>query len=166
MADLAVELGRVLQLGRLTVASAESCTGGWIGKRITDVPGSSAWFERGFVTYSNLAKAELLGVDSDTLATHGAVSREVVLEMVAGARARSRADLAVAVTGVAGPGGGTDDKPVGSVWIAWQRRGDVARVERRQFSGDRDNVRRATVQAALAGLIRTVTGTEPPRYPG
>jgi nicotinamide-nucleotide amidase len=163
VADLAVELGRVLQQSGLTVVTAESCTGGWISKRITDVPGSSAWYDRGFVTYSNAAKAELLSVDPTVIASVGAVSREVVTAMTAGALARSRADLAVAVTGIAGPGGGSEDKPVGMVWIAWHRRGETPQAECRHFSGNRDNVRRATVQAALAGLIRIVTGVAPDR---
>ncbi len=158
--DLPTRLGRALVGAGLTVATAESCTGGWIGKRITDVPGSSAWFERGFVTYSDAAKQELLGVQPATLASHGAVSAETAAEMVAGALARSRADLAVAVTGVAGPDGGTDEKPVGTVWLAWQRRGRPPRVERRRFSGDRENVRRVTVQAALDGLLRLVDGSD------
>jgi nicotinamide-nucleotide amidase len=163
MADLAAELGRALQAAGLSVVTAESCTGGWIGKRITDVPGSSAWFDRGFITYSNAAKIEQLGVDPALLAAHGAVSRETVAAMAAGALERSRADLAVAVTGVAGPAGGSEDKPIGTVWIAWQRRDETPHLECRQFSGDRENVRRATVQAALAGLIRAVTGVAPDR---
>lgn len=161
MADLAARLGAALRQAGLTVTSAESCTGGWIAKRLTDVAGSSAWFERGFVTYSNAAKCELLGVGAATVETHGAVSREVVLEMAAGALARSRADLAVAVTGIAGPEGGTADKPVGTVWLAWARRDGEVRAARRRFSGDRENVRRAAVQAALDGLLQLAAAPEP-----
>ncbi len=161
MADLAARLGAALRQAGLTVTSAESCTGGWIAKRLTDVAGSSAWFERGFVTYSNAAKCELLGVGAATVAAHGAVSREVVLEMAAGALARSRADLAVAVTGIAGPEGGTADKPVGTVWLAWARRDGEVQATRRRFSGDRENVRRAAVQAALEGLLRLAAGPAP-----
>jgi len=161
VADLAARLGAALRQAGLTVTSAESCTGGWIAKRLTDVAGSSAWFERGFVTYSNAAKCELLGVGAATVETHGAVSREVVLEMAAGALARSRADLAVAVTGIAGPEGGTADKPVGTVWLAWARRDGEVRAARRRFSGDRENVRRAAVQAALDGLLQLAAAPEP-----
>ncbi|MGE0384223.1 MAG: nicotinamide-nucleotide amidase [Gammaproteobacteria bacterium] len=150
--DLARQVGDLLQAGALRMASAESCTGGWIAKRMTDIEGSSRWFDRGFVTYSNEAKHEVLGVREQTLARHGAVSRETVEEMAAGALARSRADIAVAVTGIAGPGGGSADKPVGTVWIAWARRGQAVQAEARRFGGDRENVRRAAVHAALVGL--------------
>jgi nicotinamide-nucleotide amidase len=134
------------------VASAESCTGGGIAAALTDVPGSSAWFDRGFVTYSNQAKQDMLGVSPETLLRYGAVSRETVIEMVRGALARSPAQLGVAVSGVAGPGGGTRDKPVGTVWIAWATANDVAAVHR-LFPGDRAAVRAATVDLALAGLV-------------
>lgn len=136
-----------------TLAVAESCTGGWIAKAITDVPGSSGWFDRGFVTYSNVAKNELLGVRDATLAARGAVSAEVVAEMAAGALARSRADLVLAVSGIAGPDGGGPDKPVGTVYLAWASRDGPTRVERRHFEGDRDDVRRETVAAALQGVL-------------
>ncbi len=154
MQDLAADLGQACQRAGAVLACAESCTAGWIGKRITDVPGSSAWFDRGFITYSNAAKQDMLGVSAETLAQHGAVSSETAAQMVRGALAASRADLAVAVTGVAGPDGGTDDKPVGLVWIAFCRRGGEPECERRQFTGGRENIRRATVRAALEGLIR------------
>lgn len=134
------------------VVTAESCTGGWIAKTLTDVPGSSAWFEAGLVTYSYEAKQALLGVQAETLERNGAVSRETALEMVEGALGRSAADLAVAVTGIAGPGGGTPDKPVGSVWIAWQRRGEPPRARLFHFQGDREAVRSQTVAAALDAL--------------
>jgi nicotinamide-nucleotide amidase len=151
--DLAAELGQLLAARGLRVAAAESCTGGWIAKRVTDVGGSSAWFERGYVTYSNASKIELLGVQPATLEQYGAVSEETAREMAEGALRESGADLAVAVTGVAGPDGGSEAKPVGTVWLAWAGRGLSTRAALRRFSGDRENVRRAAVQAALEGLI-------------
>ncbi|HEX7369530.1 MAG TPA: CinA family protein [Rhodanobacteraceae bacterium] len=140
-----------------TLATAESCTGGWIAKAITDIPGSSSWFEGGAVTYGNSAKQALLGVTAATLEKHGAVSRECALEMVAGALACFDASIAVAVTGIAGPAGDTSEKPVGTVWIAWQCRDREARAERFWFDGDRDAVRRQTVAAALDGIRKSLT---------
>ena len=135
------------------MATAESCTGGLVAGAITDIAGSSEWFERGFVTYSNEAKIELLGVRPETLARFGAVSEATAREMAAGALERSRADIAVAVTGIAGPAGGTQDKPVGLVWLAWAiRNGHVEAVSRR-FDGGRAAVRDASVAVALAGLV-------------
>ncbi|OOG45297.1 damage-inducible protein CinA [Rhodanobacter sp. C06] len=142
---------------RLMLVTAESCTGGWIAKTLTDLPGSSAWFDAGVVTYSYEAKQALLGVDPRTLEHTGAVSEETVLEMVSGALARFGAGVAVAVTGIAGPTGGTPDKPVGTVWIGWKRRGGYAHALLCHFGGDRDAVRRQTVAAALAGLRKTLT---------
>ena len=150
---LAVALGDALRKHRLHVATAESCTGGLIAGAITSVAGSSEWFERGFVTYSNRAKEELLGVLAETLRENGAVSGEVAAEMVAGALARSPADIAVAVTGIAGPGGGTSEKPVGLVWFAWMHRGGAAQCRRFVFDGGREAVRRQSVAVALQGLI-------------
>ncbi|RZL02675.1 MAG: CinA family protein [Rubrivivax sp.] len=135
------------------MATAESCTGGLIAATCTEVPGSSAWFERGFVTYSNEAKSELLGVDAALIAAHGAVSEPVARAMAEGALARARAQVAVAVTGIAGPAGGSPDKPVGTVWLAWAAQGEATRAARCQFSGDRAAVRWATVQRALQGLL-------------
>ncbi|WP_240127202.1 CinA family protein, partial [Thermomonas alba] len=123
-------------------------------KCMTDIPGSSAWFDCGMVAYSYEAKQALLGVRPQTLEQFGAVSRETAVEMVSGALVHSGATLAVAVTGIAGPGGGSPDKPVGSVWIGWKRRGGYARAELFRFAGDREAVRRQTVAAALAGLLR------------
>ena len=134
------------------LATAESCTGGMIAAACTDLAGSSVWFERGFVTYSNEAKADLLGVDASLIATQGAVSQAVVEAMAAGAVARSKAQVSVAVTGVAGPGGGTPAKPVGTVWFGWSVGGQI-RSERRQFDGGRAEVRAATVQHALQTLV-------------
>ncbi len=150
--QLAAELGRCLQASGDRLVTAESCTGGWIAKCVTDIAGSSAWLERGFVTYSNEAKQTMLGVGADTLARHGAVSEPVVREMATGALARSRATLAVAVSGIAGPGGGTPQKPVGTVCFGWVQSGQVE-AETRLFRGDRDQVRRQTVAHALRLLI-------------
>ncbi|MCZ8175669.1 MAG: CinA family protein [Burkholderiaceae bacterium] len=133
------------------IATAESCTGGLVAAACTARAGSSDWFERGFVTYSNEAKTELLGVDAALIAAHGAVSEEVARAMVAGALARSRATLAAAVTGIAGPGGAVPGKPVGTVWLAWGRAGAL-QAERLQLGGDRDAVRAATVAQALQRL--------------
>lgn len=145
-------LGQHLLERRQSLVSAESCSGGWIAKLMTDTAGSSAWFDCGMVVYSYEAKQALLGVRAQTLEEHGAVSRDTVLEMVSGALARSGASVAVAVTGIAGPGGGSADKPVGTVWIGWKQRGGYARAQLFEFAGDRDAVRRQTVAAALAGL--------------
>jgi nicotinamide-nucleotide amidase len=150
---LAVELGRDLLRLNLKVATAESCTGGLVAGAITDVPGSSDWFERGVVTYSNAAKIELLGVRPSTLEAEGAVSEAVAREMADGMLGRSAADLAVAVTGVAGPGGGTAQKPVGMVCLAFARRSRRTEAVTRHFPGDRAAVRQATVIAALEGLL-------------
>jgi nicotinamide-nucleotide amidase len=154
---LAAELGRALEARGWKVATAESCTGGLIAAAITGVSGSSGWFDRGFVTYSNEAKVDMLGVRAATLAAHGAVSEAAAREMATGALAQSGADLAVAVTGVAGPLGGTPQKPVGMVCVAWAtREGGVDAVTHR-FEGDRAAVREATVVAALSGLLGRVT---------
>ena len=150
---LAEALGARLLESRGMLVTAESCSGGWIAKTVTDIAGSSAWFDCGLVTYSYEAKQRLLGVRPQTLETFGAVSRETALEMVSGALAKSGASVAVAVTGIAGPGGGSADKPVGSVWIGWKARGGYARTELFLFDGDREAVRRQTVSAALRGLL-------------
>ncbi len=139
------------------IATAESCTGGLIAAACTARAGSSDWFERGFVTYSNEAKTEILGVDASLIAAHGAVSEEVARAMVAGALAHSRATLAAAVTGIAGPGGAVPGKPVGTVWLAWGRAGAV-QAERLQLPGDRDAVRGATVAMALLRLAESAEG--------
>ncbi|MBB6187117.1 CinA family protein [Rhodanobacter sp. MP7CTX1] len=151
--DVAIE---VLQR-KLMLVTAESCTGGWIAKTLTDLPGSSAWFDAGVVTYSYEAKEALLGVNPRTLERTGAVSEETVLEMVSGALARFGAGVAVAVTGIAGPSGGTPDKPVGTVWIGWKRRGGYGHAQLFHFPGDREAIRRRTVAAALMGLRKTLT---------
>jgi len=151
---LARSTGERLLATRHRLATAESCTGGWIAKAVTDVAGSSAWFDCGMAAYSYEAKQALLGVRPQTLETHGAVSRETVIEMVRGALSRSRADMAVAITGIAGPTGGTKDKPVGTVWIAWGFGHHRPTAEVFHFAGDRDAIRRATVAEVFAGLER------------
>jgi nicotinamide-nucleotide amidase len=153
LAVLARRAGSRLKECGLKLATAESCTGGWIAQAVTSVAGSSEWFERGFVTYSNDAKREMLGVRAATLARHGAVSEETAREMASGALKRSRAQVAVAVTGVAGPGGGTRKKPVGMVCFAWSlaRRSPESIV--RRFRGGRESVRRQSVAVALQGVL-------------
>jgi nicotinamide-nucleotide amidase len=153
---LAEQVGGALQSHHLMLATAESCSGGWIAKMITDIPGCSSWFDCGIAAYSYEAKQALLGVRPETLTDHGAVSRETVMEMVSGALVTSGASVAVAVTGIAGPTGGMPGKPVGTVWIGWKRRGGYPRAELFHFDGDRDAVRRQTVAAALRGLLGLV----------
>ncbi|MCK9368060.1 MAG: CinA family protein [Metallibacterium scheffleri] len=153
----AVAVAELLQARGQMLITAESCTGGWIAKTLTDLAGSSAWFEAGVVAYSYEAKEALLGVNPRTLERTGAVSEETVMEMVSGALARFGAGVAVAVTGIAGPGGGTADKPVGTVWIGWKRRGGYAHARLFQFAGDREAVRRQTVAEALAGIRKILT---------
>lgn len=152
--ELAQATGKQLRAGRHMLVTAESCTGGWIAKVVTDIAGSSDWFDCGLVAYSYEAKQAFLGVQANTLEEHGAVSRETAMEMVSGALVQSGATMAVAVTGIAGPGGGTEDKPVGTVWVAWKRRAGYAHAELFHFAGDRDAVRRHTVMVALQGLER------------
>jgi nicotinamide-nucleotide amidase len=151
--EMARRLGAVLVARGWRLAAAESCTGGGVAHTITEIAGSSAWFERGFVTYSNEAKHEMLGVPEDTLRMHGAVSAATAEAMVTGALTHSHADLAVAITGVAGPGGGSDEKPVGTVWFAWAVRGHPPEARCDQLDGDRAQVRAASVRIALQGLI-------------
>ncbi len=150
--QLAARLGRRLTDAGLLLATAESCTGGWITKCVTDIPGSSSWLERGFITYSNAAKQDMLGVAAATLSEYGAVSEPVVREMAAGAVARSAARVAVAVSGVAGPGGGSVQKPVGSVCFGFAVPEGIT-TETRRFTGDREAVRRQSVAHALTRLV-------------
>jgi nicotinamide-nucleotide amidase len=157
---LAEEVGEALKARGLMLATAESCTGGWVAEAVTMVPGSSDWFERGFVTYTYISKREMLGVDGDILERHGAVSEEVVRQMVSGALERSHAQVAVALSGVAGPGGGTPDKPVGTVCFAWALKGGVSRVETTRFLGDREGVRRQAVEHALRGMLAQLPARE------
>lgn len=157
--SLAEQLGHALVARGWLLATAESCTGGWVGQAVTMVPGSSKWFDRGFVTYTDDAKQAMLGVRAETLSRHGAVSEQTVLEMAKGALERSDARIAVAVSGVAGPDGGSADKPVGTVWIAWAVRGGKLRAQRFNFAGDRDSVRRQSVIRALEGLAQASGAT-------
>ena len=155
MDALARRLGERLKAAGAKLTTAESCTGGWAAQVVTSVAGSSAWFERGFVTYSNEAKREQLGVLEETLQKHGAVSEETAREMAQGALARSRGSVALAVTGVAGPGGGTAAKPVGMVCFAWATARSVT-SETRQFPGDREAVRKQSVIHALEGVLKAL----------
>src|SRR5688572_16426063 len=154
--ELAVKVGEALQAQGLMLATAESCTGGWVAQAVTMVPGSSEWFERGFVTYTYISKREMLGVSGETLEQHGAVSESVVQQMVDGALARSHAQVAVAVSGTAGPGGGTPEKPVGTVCLAWGLKDGAVRAETRHFKGDREAVRRESVAYALEMVLAIV----------
>ena len=150
---LAADVGFALQSAGLQLVTAESCTGGWVGEAITAIAGSSDWFDRGFITYSNAAKREVLGVAAATLSQHGAVSEETAREMALGALKQSRAQISVAITGVAGPGGGSADKPVGTVCFAWAKNDAALRSERRLLKGDRTEVRRQSVLIALRGIL-------------
>jgi len=153
---LARRLGSVLSRHRLMLVTAESCTGGGIAAAVTSVAGSSGWFERGFVAYSNAAKRELLEVQEATLLAHGAVSEAAVREMAAGALRHGAGQISVAVSGIAGPDGGSQDKPVGTVCLAWGGAGEPMRSVTRHFTGDRAAVQRQAVAAALAGVIEFV----------
>ena len=152
MDTLAAQVGTLLKSHGMMLAAAESCTGGGVAQAITEVAGSSAWFERGFVTYSNLSKQQMLGVREATLRQHGAVSEMTVREMVAGALANSAAQVALAVSGIAGPDGGTAEKPVGTVWFAWGLKNGETHAQRFQLDGNRAEVRAQAVQIALQGI--------------
>ncbi|MCE0494207.1 nicotinamide-nucleotide amidase [Vibrio salinus] len=150
--NLSAQVGQCLKKSNHILCTAESCTGGGIAAAITDIAGSSAWFDRAFITYSNEAKKEMLGVRDNTLDSYGAVSEQTVREMTDGALKRSRASVAVAVSGIAGPDGGTDDKPVGTVWFSWQDKYGWKKSERLVFQGDRAQVRQQTVLHVLKVL--------------
>ncbi|MBK9160492.1 MAG: nicotinamide-nucleotide amidase [Nitrosomonadales bacterium] len=150
---LAAQVGELLKSHGLMLATAESCTGGGVAQAVTEVAGSSAWFERGFVTYSNPSKQQMLGVEEETLIRNGAVSEPVVREMVAGVLANSPAQVALAVSGIAGPDGGTVDKPVGTVWFAWGVRDGQTCAQRYQLAGNRAEVREQAVEIALQGVM-------------
>lgn len=154
---LARQLGEALRAHDMTLVTAESCTGGGIAQAITRISGSSAWFDRGFVTYSNESKEEMLGVSPETLEAHGAVSEATVREMVDGALQYSRAQVALAVSGIAGPIGGTPEKPVGTVWFAWGTNKSV-QATCHHLPGDRDTVRAKSVQIALHGVLNLLNG--------
>jgi nicotinamide-nucleotide amidase len=149
----AQDMGRACKRRKVMVATAESCTGGGVAAAITRIPGSAKWFDRGFVTYHNVAKKQMLGVSPRTLKEHGAVSEAVAREMAAGALGNSNADVCVAVTGIAGPTGGVPGKPVGTVWFAWGARQGPIQSRRFRFKGDRYEVRRQSVAMALQGII-------------
>lgn len=175
LSELATRLGAALKGCGLVLATAESCTGGWVGQAVTAISGSSDWYDRGFITYSNHAKQEMLGVSPDTLAQYGAVSEQTAREMAVGALDHSRAQLSLAITGVAGPLGGTPHNPVGTVCFAWAMRDRGAAPDgagsalaapttttaRRRFEGDRDAVRRQAVQFAMQGALELVAGHAP-----
>lgn len=158
LTTLATLVGARLRAKGVMLATAESCTGGWVAQAVTAIGGSSGWFERGFVTYSDAAKQEMLGVSARTLAAHGAVSEQTAGEMAAGALAHSRAQVAVAITGIAGPTGGSPDKPLGMVCFAWAAQDAVLNAETRHFKGDRESVRRQSVIAALQGILKLLEG--------
>jgi nicotinamide-nucleotide amidase len=156
---LAEEVGLRARAAAWRIVTAESCTAGWIAKALTDVPGSSQWVDSGYVTYSNTAKVRAVGVSARTLAEHGAVSEETVREMATGALQAAGVELAIAVSGIAGPDGGTPEKPVGSVWFGVataEMGGPMALCELRHFSGDRDQVRRQSVEHALRLVLRVM----------
>ena len=155
LVELARNVGQALHAKGKLLATAESCTGGGVAQAITDIAGSSAWFERGFVTYTNLSKTEMLGVPAQLIASHGAVSEEVAAAMAQGALAHSAAQVAVATTGIAGPGGAVPGKPVGTVCFGWASAGAV-HTERQVFAGDRQAVREQAVAHALQGLLRFI----------
>ncbi len=155
--QLAQDTARALQATHGLLATAESCTGGWVAKLMTDIAGSSKWFERGFVTYTNQAKQDMLGVEAGVLQQYGAVSEQTVRQMASGALQHSRARLSLAVSGIAGPGGGSVEKPVGLVWFAWAatvpNQPRVIKTDRQIFAGNRDEVRRQAVANSLQGLL-------------
>ena len=163
--DMAERLGQALLRARLRLATAESCTGGGLAYALTAIPGSSQWFERGFITYSNEAKQEMLSVPHDTLTTHGAVSEPTAASMAIGALVHTPADVAVAITGIAGPDGGTAEKPVGTVCLGWARRGAATRTASAVFQGDRARIREQAILTAIQGLL-DLLGTDETPTPG
>lgn len=153
LAHLAAQVGAALKQREWMLATAESCTGGWVGEVVTSVAGSSQWYDRGYITYTNEAKQEMLGVSKNTLAEFGAVSEQTVREMAAGALKHSRAHISLAISGIAGPGGATVNKPVGTVCIAWVLHSGTGTAHTFHFQGDRASVRRQAVLAALQGVL-------------
>ncbi|MCX7178971.1 MAG: nicotinamide-nucleotide amidohydrolase family protein [Proteobacteria bacterium] len=160
LSTLSVTVGQALTTRQLILACAESCTGGWISEVITATSGSSGWFDRGMITYTNHAKQQMLGVSHETLAAHGAVSEETAREMAKGALVHSLAQVSLAVTGIAGPTGGSSGKPVGTVCFAWCREDQPAISDIRLFSGDREAIRRQTVIHSLHGLLALLAGAK------
>ena len=153
---LTEKLGLMMQSRHITCVTAESCTGGGLSSALTAIPGASNWFDRGFVTYSNQAKEELLDVPKEIFIHHGAVSEFCALAMARGAMAHSHADLGVSITGIAGPDGGSVEKPVGTVWIAWAKKNGPGHAEHYIFQGNREQIRKAAIKAALIGLIKSI----------
>lgn len=153
---LAAQLGLILQQRHLRCTVAESCTGGSLAAAITDIPGSSQWFDRGFVTYTNESKQEMLSVSASIIRSDGAVSAAVVQQMAEGAIAASSADVSIAISGIAGPGGGSIEKPVGTVWIAWKIKFQPAQTQRFLLIGDRKEIRKQAVSAALSGMLQRI----------
>ncbi|WP_415896973.1 nicotinamide-nucleotide amidase [Neptuniibacter sp. QD72_48] len=151
------DIAEKLQAKKIFIATAESCTGGWIAQEVTAIPGSSAWFDCGFVTYSNMSKQKMLGVSKDTLEQCGAVSAEVVAQMAEGALENSEAHISVATSGIAGPGGGSKEKPVGTVWFAWAEQGKSVKTKKYCFEGDRESVRKQAVSVALEGILQNLS---------
>ena len=156
IAVLAGEVAALLTEQKLTLAVAESCTGGGLCQALTDIPGSSAWFDRGFITYSNQAKIEMLGVSSTLLEQYGAVSFEAARAMVEGVHGQSNAELAIAITGIAGPDGGTAEKPVGTVFFGIGQKGQAVKIDKRRFKGGREEVRARSVEFVLKALLKTL----------
>ncbi len=156
MTDILEKVSKKLHRNNLSVVSAESCTGGWVAKQLTDLAGSSVIFDRGFVTYSNQAKQDMLGVSTEVLEKFGAVSEQVVIEMVEGALKNSQADIALSISGIAGPGGGTAEKPVGMVCFGWMKRDKEAIAKTIIFTGDRDEIRKQAVDLSLKGVIEII----------
>lgn len=156
--QLAAQVGATLKARGWTLATAESCTGGWVGEAVTSVAGSSRWYDRGFITYTNESKQEMLGVSAQTLAEYGAVSEQTVKEMAAGALKHSRADITVAISGIAGPGGAVPGKPVGTVCMAWAMHSGGGHAKTFHFDGDRTEVRRQAVIVALRGVLHMIEG--------
>ena len=156
IAVLASEMAALLADKKITVAVAESCTGGALCQALTDIPGSSNWFDRGFITYSNQAKVDMLGVSSTLLDQYGAVSFETARAMVEGVHGHSQAELAIAITGIAGPGGGTAEKPVGTVFFGIGQKGQAVKIDKRRFKGERDEVRARSVEFVLKALLKTL----------
>ncbi|MEQ1720867.1 MAG: CinA family protein [Nitrosomonas sp.] len=153
---LAQRIGAYLTQHELMLVTAESCTGGWLGQAITSVPGSSSWYERGFITYSNLSKQEMLGVQSATLTQYGAVSPQTAQEMVLGALNRSHAQIGVSITGIAGPDGGTVDKPIGMVCFAWATKAGCVQQKTYHYQGNREAIRHQAVTTALNGILMLI----------
>lgn len=158
MDTLAAQVGEMLKSHGFMLATAESCTGGGVAHAVTEIPGSSDWFERGFVTYANAAKTEMLGVREETLRLHGAVSEATVREMAEGALRHSHAHTSLAVSGIAGPGGGTPEKPVGTVWFAWSLRNGATHARKHFLTGNRAEIRAQSVRICLQGVLELLAG--------